>query len=358
MTRPASTVDPRDDPTDGGQPLVSVVLPVRNGEPYLAAAMESILRQTHGRLELIVIDDGSTDSSARIAEGFADPRVAVVRNGENLGLVATLNKGLALAQGELVARMDADDVADPRRVEAQVSRFLHDSRLVALGTGMRYIDAAGNESGSPRRLALRPAVVRWRLLRGTCLFHPTLMLHRARAGADARYSPEFVHAEDYELLLRLSRHHDLDNLPEPLLSQRLHGQSVSSRFREQQLQSAASALISHVHDRYGVDMGPGDARVLLEPRCFFDAAAGEARSPVASVLALERRFLASERSIAPADTRDVRRDVAFFLWKLAVIATTEWGQGAFPGRRVGLLAACAWALLSRPRAALAALAWR
>ncbi len=341
-----------------GRPLVSVVLPVHDGESYLAAAMQSILRQTYPRLELIVIDDGSTDSSATIAASFEDPRVVLVRNGRNLGLVPTLNKGLDLARGELVARMDADDVADPRRIEAQVSRFLGDPGLVALGTAMQYIDAAGRVLDSPRRLALRPAVVRWRLLRGTCVYHPTLMLHRARAGTDARYSPEFVHAEDYELLLRLSRRHDLDNLPEPLLSQRLHEQSVSTRFRDEQLVSAARALVAHVRGRYGFEFDTEQAKVLLEPRRYFDVASGEVASPVGLLAELERRFLAIERGISSRDRSVVRRDVAFFLWKLAAIAMTDWSGRACLARRVATLAACAWGLLQRPRAAIDALAWR
>ena len=127
---------------DGG-PLVSVVLPVHDGEDFLATAIESILGQTYRRLELIVIDDGSTDSSAQIAASFTDPRLVFVRNAQNLGLVPTLNKGLGLARGELVARMDADDVADRTRIEAQVGRILSDPGLVALGTGALGLGGAG-----------------------------------------------------------------------------------------------------------------------------------------------------------------------------------------------------------------------
>ena len=98
-------------------PLVSVVLPIYNAGPYLAAALGSILRQDYERLEVIAIDDGSTDNSLEILERYrrADNRVSVISR-ENRGLVATLNEGLRLAQGELVARMDADDVAYPWRL--------------------------------------------------------------------------------------------------------------------------------------------------------------------------------------------------------------------------------------------------
>jgi hypothetical protein len=213
-------------------------------------------------------------------------------------------------------------------------------------------------TGYPGRLALGPAVVRWRLLRGTCLFHPTLMLNRARAAEDARYSAEFEHAEDYELMLRLSRRHDLDNLPERLLGQTLHAGAVSVRFRELQRESAARALMIHARDRFGLDIAPGQARTLLDPRYFFHPSSSDADSPVGLIRQLERSFLSSEPDLAHEDLLTVRRDVAFFLWKLAAIAATDWSNGTFVLRRLRALASCAAALAVRPRAAFSALTWR
>ena len=200
--------------------------------------------------------------------------------------------------------------------------------------------------------------MRWRLLRGTCLFHPTLMLNRAPAGDDARYSAEFIHAEDYELMLRLSRRSDLDNLPDRLLAQRLHTGAVSVRFRELQRESAARALTIHARDRFGLDIDPGQARTLLDPRHFFDPSSSETDSPVGLILQLERSYLSREAGLTREDVRAVRRDVAFFLWKLAAIAASDWSNGAFLLRRLRTLGSCAAALALRPRAALAALAWR
>lgn len=339
-------------------PLVSVLLPVHDGEAYLAAAIDSILRQTYRHFELIVIDDGSSDGSARIAQGYEDARVRVVRNETNVGVVATLNEGLAIARGDLIARMDADDLADPRRLEAQVERMLADTSIVALGTSIAYIDAHGQVSSVPPRQVQGPLLLRWRLLRGTCIYHPTLMMHRARAGQDTSYSPDFPHAEDYELLLRLSRHHEVDNLPQVLLHQRVHGESVSSRHRDVQRESAARALVMHVRLCHGFEMAPGAAQALLDPRHYLGPGCRDADSPIGPVLTLERLFLQSEIAITGAEIRAVRRDVAFFLWKLAAIALTDWRQGAFAVRRAKTLAACAWNLARRPRSAFAALAWR
>jgi len=354
----APTSPPAESTSGARLPLVSVLLPVFNAEKYLAAALDSILRQTFGDLELIVIDDGSIDGSAGILAACTDPRLVVIRNETNLGVVASLNKGLARARGDLIARMDADDVADLRRIERQVDYCLRKTNVVALGTAITYIDHDGQVTGCPGRLALGPAVMRWRLLRGTCLFHPTLMLNRSRAGDDARYSPEFVHAEDYELMLRLSRRNDLDNLPERLLGQRLHAGAVSVRFRDLQLESAARALMIHSRDRFGLHIAPGQAKTLLDPRYFFDPSSSDADSPVGLIRQLERSFLSGEPGLTRDDIRTVRGDVAFFLWKLAVIAASEWSNGAFLLRRLRTLGSCAAALAMRPRAALAALTWR
>jgi hypothetical protein len=204
----------------------------------------------------------------------------------------------------------------------------------------------------------RPAVMRWRLLSGTCMYHPTMMLHKARAADDARYSPEHVHAEDYELLLRLSRRHDLDNLAERLLAHRVHEESVSARFRDAQLEAAARALTGHVKECYGIAIAPGQAMALLDPRWFFSPSSSDADSPVGLILALERLFRGAERDLSREDLRAVRRDVAFFLWKLAAILLTDWRQGAFVRRRAKTLVSCAAALAARPVAALDALAWR
>lgn len=338
-------------------PLVSVVLPVHDGEQYLAAAIDSILRQTHAHLELIVVDDGSGDGSAAIAASYADPRLRVVRNERNLGLVATLNRGIELARGEFIARMDADDVAAPERLARQVRRMVEDPELAVLGTNITYADASGSVVGRPRSLPCGPALVRWRLLRGTCLYHPTVMLRRAALG-DERYSAQFLHAEDYDLWLRLSRRHRLDNLPQSLLLHRRHGQSVSARHLETQLDSAARSLRGHVQERFGLALTPGQARALLDPRAFLERRSDAADSPVPVLRELERRFSALETGASAGELHAVRRDVAFVCWKFGALCLVHWRDGLLPARRLRMLAASAVTLLGRPLAAVAALGRR
>ena len=335
-------------------PLVSVVLPVHDGVAYLGAAIDSILQQSYPRLELIVVDDGSSDGSAALAKSYADPRVRVVRNDRNLGIVASLNRGIDLAHGEFIARMDADDVAAPQRLELQVRHMTEFPELAVLGTDITYGDAAGAEIGRPRGLPTGSALVRWRLLRGTCLYHPTVMLRRSALGQE-RYSEERTHAEDYDLWLRLSRHHRLDNLPQRLLLHRRHAGSVSARHLEAQLASAARSLREHVAESYGLALTPGQARALLDPRAFLEQRGDDADSPVAVVRELEHRYLGLEREATRNERRAVRRDVAFIHWKLAALCLLHWRDGALPLRRLRTLVACVATLCGRPAAAAAAL---
>src|SRR3990172_2066353 len=95
---------------------MTVLMPVYNGEPYLASAVESILGQSFADFEFLIIDDGSTDRSCEIVRGYADPRIRLLRNSSNRGVIATLNRGLEEAHGEYLARMDADDISLPDRL--------------------------------------------------------------------------------------------------------------------------------------------------------------------------------------------------------------------------------------------------
>lgn len=101
------------------QPAATVLMPLFNGKAYLSQAMESILGQTFGDFELLVIDDGSTDDGPNIVKGYRDPRIRLLANDTNLGIAATLNRGIGLARGKYVARMDCDDISMPHRLEKQ-----------------------------------------------------------------------------------------------------------------------------------------------------------------------------------------------------------------------------------------------
>lgn len=217
---------------------VTVVMPVLNGEAHVAEAVASILRQTLRDFELLVIDDGSSDQSAAVVEGFRDPRVRVLRNPTNLGVIASLNRGLDAAESEYVARMDADDVSLPERLERQVA-FLEAHRDVGvLGTRIRFF----GQSDGVWDVPADHASIRCHLLFGNALAHPTVMLRAAvlrRHGL--RYDARQIHVEDYDLWVRCAEHTRLENLPEPLLRYRVHAANISIVHTD--AQTAAADLV-------------------------------------------------------------------------------------------------------------------
>ncbi|MDP6439256.1 MAG: glycosyltransferase, partial [Candidatus Brocadiia bacterium] len=179
--------------------------------------------------ELLIIDDGSTDSTPEFLASLSDPRVRLVTNPENLGLVRTLNKGLELARGEFVARIDADDAAAPERLEHQVSflRAHHDHLVVGCWC---FVRAAGR-ADVLLRYPVEDLAIRWKLLFGCALPHPGVMARTDALRNLGGYDAAFPHNEDYDLWCRLSRRGKLHNLPEPLLVYRKHGGQVSSTKR-------------------------------------------------------------------------------------------------------------------------------
>ncbi len=228
-------------------PLVSVVLPFRDPGRYLGPAVESVLGQTLRDLELIAIDDGSTDGSAAALAPLAaaDPRLRVVAQ-EGLGLVPTLNRGLSLARAALVARMDADDISLPERLERQVAFMERHPEVAAVGTAYRVFTDAGltARASSP---PTRPADVRAALASGNVMSHPSIVMRRDAVLGVGGYRAQFRDAEDYDLWLRLARRHDLANLPEVLLHYRRHAnQSALARLEQQALSSMAAVACDQV----------------------------------------------------------------------------------------------------------------
>jgi glycosyltransferase involved in cell wall biosynthesis len=210
-------------------------MPVYNGGPYLREAIDSILAQTYPDFELLIIDDGSTDDSAQVIGSYRDRRIRQDANPANLGTVPTLNRGLDLARGEYVAVMHADDVSHPERLARQVCYLDRHPRVGVVGT---WATTFGDGPERPWRLPTRPESVVCASVFNCALIHPSVMLRRAWLdGHDLRYDPSHLHAEDYGLLLRASRHFLLANLPEILLRYRVHPSSTTQRHRARMMQS-------------------------------------------------------------------------------------------------------------------------
>jgi glycosyltransferase involved in cell wall biosynthesis len=201
-------------------PGISVVLPVRNGERFLRDALESVLEQAD---ELIVVDDGSTDGSAEIAAELG----ATVLRQEPLGLVAALTRGIAQSDASYVARMDADDVSLPQRLERQVAFLEKHPRAALVAPGVEVIDEAGTRL---HEVVLPPddASLRRRLLLRNPFTHGSVVLRRTALEAVGGYRADFGANEDYDLWRRLARGWELAAVPEILYRYRRHAQATTA----------------------------------------------------------------------------------------------------------------------------------
>ncbi len=207
---------------------LSVLMPVYNGEKYLAEAIDSILNQTLRDFELIAVDDGSTDTSRAILEDYAkkDPRLRVISR-PNTGIVGALNDAVRASKADLLARMDADDVALPDRFQVQVNYLDQHPEIIMLGSRVVMIDADGWPIGDMAGVAHTHETIDAALLDGGWpIVHPTVIMRRKPVQAVGLYKEGTFPNEDHDLFLRLAEMGKLENLHQPLLKYRRHMQSV------------------------------------------------------------------------------------------------------------------------------------
>lgn len=213
-------------------PKLSVIMPVFNAEKYLREAIDSIIRQSITDWELIIINDGSTDSSETIIKSYTDTRIRYYINEHNLGLIATLNKAIDLCKGEYIARMDADDISEEDRFRLQAS-FLEKNKEYALcGADAKVIDDNNTETGKILNLTTND-YLQINLLFSVPFIHPSIMI-RSEILKSNHFDSKYKHAEDYELWCRIANKHKIANIGSYLLKYRWHTSNVSVTNSEKQ----------------------------------------------------------------------------------------------------------------------------
>jgi len=230
-------------------PRVSVIMPVFDGEQFLSKAIQSILNQTFGDFEFIIIDDASRDSSLAIARKFArrDARIQIIENPRNLGISATLNKGIRAAQGDYLARIDADDVSAPKRLEYQVDFMNANTAVGICGSWVKYI----GDFDAVLKFPKNHDSIHARMLFENALAHPSVMMRSASIRERVLYYDEDVrYAQDYELWSRAVSRVMMANVDQVLVLHRAHSQRVSSRYG--QIQQATHDM---VHRRLLTELG-------------------------------------------------------------------------------------------------------
>ena len=199
------------------EPLVTVGIPFYNSEKYLPDAIKSTLNQTYTNLEIILIDDGSTDSSLKIAQDFEknDKRVKVISDGENVGLPKRLNQLSGLAKGKYYARMDADDIMFPNRIKVQVDYLKNNSEVDLLGTGLIAIDNNNDIIGLRKGSASNQITLRT-ALKGSWAAHPSIT-GKADWFKYNNYDETLRRSQDFELWIRTVEESNFVRIAEPLL---------------------------------------------------------------------------------------------------------------------------------------------
>jgi glycosyltransferase involved in cell wall biosynthesis len=252
-------------------PLVSVLLAAHDEARYVRSAVESVLGQTLGDLELVVVDDASTDATAELVSVLEDDRIVLVRNDEQLGLAASLNRGLDHATGRYVARLDADDVALPQRLESQVERLGSRPDAAIVGSDIADLDEGGR-TGAVHQMPRGAVAVRWHAVFAAPFFHPTVLVDReVLDGHGLRYDPLFLESEDYDLWTRLLAFADGDNVAQPLVLKRAHAAQASARRRELQAAFQLQVALREIA-RVAPDLATEDAEAAWE--------LGSGRNPV------------------------------------------------------------------------------
>jgi len=228
-------------------PKVTVIIPVYNGEQFLRTSIESILNQTYGNFNVLVIDDGSTDNSQEIIKMYHDPRIKVLTNEKNQGLVFSLNRGLDCSDGDYAARMDCDDFSLPTRLEKQVEFMESNPDVGVCGTWYSVYDESLSNEMYTANLAVNPEEIRTVLFFCCCLCHPSTMLRLSYFNKfQLRYNKSDLHAEDYGLWVRCSRLFQLANIPEVLLHYRLSPKGICYTHRSEQMASTGRILIENL----------------------------------------------------------------------------------------------------------------
>ncbi|MBD8349026.1 glycosyltransferase [Dysgonomonas sp. HGC4] len=204
---------------------LSVIMPVFNAEKYLREAIDSIINQNYTDWELIIINDGSVDCSENIIESYTHTRLRYYKNDQNIGLIATLNRGIDLCNGEYIARMDADDIAEKDRFRIQIA-FLEKNREYALcGSDAKIIDKNNVETGKILNLQTND-YLQINLLFSVPFIHPSITI-RSEILKNNYFDSNFKHAEDYELWCRIANKHKVANISNFLLRYRWHSSNVS-----------------------------------------------------------------------------------------------------------------------------------
>lgn len=270
-------------------PRISVIMPAYNAEKYIREAMDSILSQSFRDFELIVLNDCSKDGTESAILSYGDERIVYIKNEENLGVARTLNKGLEIAKGAYVARMDADDISAIERLAQQAAFLDSHPEVAVVGVGVTVFDETGDVQ--TRLFSQDPARMRVDMLFACGLAHPGVMLRKSAIRSLGGYDPEYNGLEDYELWDRVMEGWEICALPGVGLRYRLHGSQVTQNLSQKHAAMLRSLKRRQIA-RLGMD-GEGEGFESYLSLCA--GKPGETREQVRALAAFLHRAVEANR---------------------------------------------------------------
>ncbi len=283
-------------------PLVSVILPCYNSVDFIGEAIESIINQTYQNLEIIVIDDGSTDKSSNIIDVFAswENRIKVITNENNIGLIKSLNKGIELSSGEYIARMDADDISEPTRIEEEIN-YLIQHNLDIVSSAKILINHEGNKIGLQMAKGTYSEACNFTSFFSNPLLHPAVIarsqVFKMNPYLNASYT---LHVEDYELWTRLLSHQfKSGNLNKPLHRLRINKNSISRKFEAIQITNFLICSKKHIENYFNTNL-TDDIHCVIANRLHTRISFVSYRNGITLLKFFKKQFIIKENIREPA----------------------------------------------------------
>jgi glycosyltransferase involved in cell wall biosynthesis len=243
-------------------PKITVLMPVYNAEKFLKEAIDSILNQTFKDFEFLIINDASTDNSKKIIMSYDDKRIRYFENNCNLGIPKTLNKGLKIAKGKYIARMDADDISLSNRLKLQFERLEKDRNLIIISSRFDWINENNNFISTYKRTSLSEEIF-YELQFHNCLGHPTIIFNKNIIVNEFRgYDERYEVAQDYDLWLRVSKIYKIVSVDSVLMKIRRSKKSKTSLFRKSSDRNAINITQKNLQTIIGEHIDVGIVGIL------------------------------------------------------------------------------------------------
>ena len=248
---------------------VSVIMSVYNGEGHIHDAVQGILAQTFTDFEFLIINDGSTDKTGDILRNFSDPRIKVIDNGANIGITKSVNKGLQLACGEYISRMDHDDIPLPYQLAKQVT-FLEQNPGIGMTAGwVDIIDERNNQKSiwKADRDNLIPEDIFFTLFFENCIAQSSIMIRREILKQLGGYNEALRVVEDYELWNRVAKVTKIKKIPEVLVIRKEHGRNKDPKVSELYRRIQYDIYVNNIQKAHKHPLQPSEL-MAIHPYCF------------------------------------------------------------------------------------------